>query len=321
MTGTTAGHGCPTSLTGADSARSERIARTCALGDPLADTVAAELHDRGRIARRSLAGLLAAGDTAGTLTPAQADLWHDVQAAGIEDLLGRGALVHHRADPESVRIVHGASSVAHVGAASDSPWSTSRLIRDGRLRPVAHRRVADTVHWAVIALEPGSLLADGPAHRATLRLRLRAAVLRHAQLHGLAAHTDPVLPGTPITQLDLLRCWLGATVRARALLTESRAVAAPVPAELRRIWQHLGHLLGVHAELLDAPGHLLELAAPGGVDVRRGASPALTAAVAVAVVDALTGEPPLVRSPRERILRTVRTVHRRAQKHPEAFAG
>lgn len=276
MTGTAAGHGRPTSLTGADTARSERIARICALGDPLADTVAAELHDRGRIARRSLAGLLAAGDTAGTLTPAQADLWHDVQAAGAEDLLGRGALVHHRGDPELV---------------------------------------------AVSALDPGSLLAGGPGHRATLRLRLRAAVLRHAQLHGLAAHADPVLPGAPITQLDLLRCWLGATARARALRTDSRAVAAPVPAELRRIWQHLGHLLGVHAELLDAPGHLLELAAPGGIDVRRDASPALTSAVAHGVVDALAGEPPLVRSSRERILRTVRTVHRRAQKHPEAFAG
>jgi hypothetical protein len=321
MTGTTAGHGHPVPLTGADTARSERIARICALGDPLADTVAAELHDRGRIARRSLAGLLAAGDTAGTLTPAQADLWHDVQAAAAEDLLGRGALVHHRADPELVRIVHGAGSVAHVGAASDSPWPTSALVRGGRLRPVAHRCVADTVHWAVSALEPGSLLAGGPGHQATLRLRLRAAVLRHAQLHGLAAHADPVLPGAPIAQLDLLRCWLGATTRARTLLTESRAVAMPVPAPLRRIWQHLGHLLGVHAELLDAPSHLLELAAPGGIDVRRGASPALTSAVAVAVVDALAGEPPLVRSSREHILRTVRTVHRRAQEHPEAFAG
>jgi hypothetical protein len=321
MTGTTAGHGHPASSTGADTARSERIARICTLGDPLADTVAAELHDRGRIARRSLAGLLAAGDTVATLTPAQADLWHDVQAAGTEDLLGRGALVHHRADPELVRIVHGAGSVAHVGAASDSPWPTSGLVRGGRLRPVAHRRVAETVHWAVSTLEPGSLLTGGPGHQATLRLRLRAAVLRHAQLHGLAAHADPVLPGAPVAQLDLLRCWLGATTRARTLLIESRAVAAPVPPELRRIWQHLGHLLGVHAELLDAPSHLLDLAAPGGIDVRRGASPALTSAVAVAVVDALAGEPPLVRSSRERILRTVRTVHRRAQKHPEAFAG
>jgi hypothetical protein len=321
MTGTTAGHGRPALSARADTARSERIARICALGDPLADTVAAELHDRGRTARRSLTEMLAAGDAAGALTPAQADLWHDMQASGAEDMLGRGALVHHRTDRELVRIVHGVSSVAHVGAASGNPWPTSGLVRGGRLRPDAHRRVAETVHWAVTALEPGSLLAGAPGHRATLRVRLRAAVLRHAQLHGLAAHVDPVLPGAPVTQLDLLRCWLGATTRARVLLAGSRPVAAPVPAELRRIWQHLGHLLGVHAELLDEPGRLLELAAPGGIDVRRGASPALTSAVTVAVVDALAGEPHLARSSRERLLHAIRAVHRRAQKDPEAFAG
>lgn len=58
MTGTTAGYGRPASLAGANAARSEWIASTCALGDPLADTVAADLRDRGRItrARAFLAG-------------------------------------------------------------------------------------------------------------------------------------------------------------------------------------------------------------------------------------------------------------------------
>jgi len=151
---------------------------------------------------------------------------------GSEAYLASGALW--------MTVAIGPGSLAHTYG---SPTISKVLMKTGNLDERTDRRLAETAIWLHHVLRPGGLHqgADGYVHTMQVRMlhaRVRATLLKHGW------NTTDF--GVPISQLDMLRTWLGFTyIPCSALQKIGITFDEHESRELYDLWKLIAHILGI----------------------------------------------------------------------------
>ncbi|MFC5747410.1 oxygenase MpaB family protein [Actinomadura rugatobispora] len=219
-------------------------------GDPLAAAVA-EMIARmpGRSGRRLFERALRDGidDPPRELV----ELFAEVDAVPYwvdPDLLDRGARAVCRTGLLGLTMVMPCASLYGGYLASRA---NKTLVRTGDLNTMAPRRLAETASWWVDVTTPGGMGRFQAGFTNTLRVRVMHAQVR-AAMHD-RDDWDHDAWDSPINQIQLtgtlLLFSLVMLLASRALgLRFSRADRAAV----LHLWRYVGHLMGVHPDLLPA---------------------------------------------------------------------
>jgi hypothetical protein len=230
--------------------RAELMGWALTTGDPLADAVVAEIHQRGREVRVALAQGLAQGlASVQDPPPAVAALLTQTETVPgyvDDELLDTGSQAYFNSPPAASAISLSAGALVRV---YDSPSIAKVLATSGRLVDGAARRLQETGSWVAAAMIPGALRVGAPGYVATLQVRmLHAHMRRLVRSRGY----DETADGVPINQVDLGRTWMDFTVtsyRAEEVMGFTRT--AGEMATIYRYWWYIAHLLGVDAKLVE----------------------------------------------------------------------
>ncbi|MDX3520511.1 oxygenase MpaB family protein [Streptomyces scabiei] len=303
------------------SVEAERMASLLTAGDPLADTVIAELDTYGPRTRQVLDAALRKGLAGLDEQPpeAVAALLKQVETPpswADPLMLHRGDVVSLSVPPMWFGLCAITSALVHTYA---SPAAARLLMRTDRPAQTAPRRLVEAGVWARQTVRPGGLLRGRPGYVATVETRLRHARLRATALMDW----DRGVPGLPIGQLDMARTWLGFTLVAhQALAAVGIDVTGEEERRLYRYWAYVAHLLGVDESLYEAVADhagarrlqdMLDAMAPCPDDTSRTA----TASVIGAQAHATAQAPGAVLS-EERLRDLIHWVLRRSLGHPAA---
>jgi len=219
--------------------------------DPVADEVVADLFRTGQVARINDA----LDHLSGNAQELPAGL-----PARLSEYLGSTAVLPPDADPDRIRraqdafAAHGvALGVALMYASLPSLYAGALggvqiLAMTGQLKDHYRRRAAETLRFILDVMEPGALEPGGKGIRATQKVRLMHATIRHfARVSGRWA----ALPewGAPINQEELLGTLLSFSSLAvdNAARLGSRLSDAEAE-DLLHAWGVVGAILGVDPE-------------------------------------------------------------------------
>jgi hypothetical protein len=219
-------------------------------GDPLADALAADIHDGHPRARQAvqlgihqgLDSLVDPPDSVVAFLTETERLPDYVD----DDLLDHGSTPFYTVPPAVHLISLSAGALIRV---YESPSIAAVLTATGRLVDGADRRIRETGKWVATAMLPGSLRVGQPGYVATLQVRLL-----HANMRRLvrSREYDESAYGTPINQVDLARTWMDFTVTSlQAEESMGFGLTSSEAATLYRYWWLLGHLLGIDARLIE----------------------------------------------------------------------
>lgn len=214
-------------------------------GDPLADAVAAWMHQAGMsVAHPLFERALQHG--IGSITDAPAPLrdffatceqtpdWVD------EDLLRQGAAVFQQAGMSAYYVLR---DIALMGGYQAAGFNRT-LILTGALKGRASRRVAETMKWTNDVTASGGMARFGEGFKSTVHVRLVHALIR-ARVRKMPEWDAPAL-GLPVNQADMAATYLGFSV---VLLLGLRAMGVPVSqAEghaVMHLWRYVCWLMGV----------------------------------------------------------------------------
>ncbi|MFD4673365.1 oxygenase MpaB family protein [Lentzea sp. NPDC058450] len=233
---------------GAD--RADLLQAALLTGDPPADAVIDEIHERGRHVRVAFNQGIAHG--LASLTdppPAVAALLHHVETTPeyVDDaLLDEGSLPFFT-KPAAVTAV--SLSAGALVRTYQSPSISTVLDMTGRLVEGAPRRLQETGKWLNAAMLPGSMRRGEPGYVGTLQVRLlHAAMRRLARTRGY----DEAAFGAPINQVDLARTWMDFTLTS---LKAEQAMGFDITTKeqdsLYRYWWYVAHVLGVEPNLVE----------------------------------------------------------------------
>lgn len=220
-------------------------------GDPLADALVEEMHDRGMGASRR--DLLRAAEhglaSVGAPGPALRAFFTHVEAAPayVDDrLLDEGPLPFFTIELGLHIVALSAGSLVRV---YQSPSIAYVLATTGRLVEGSERRLEETAKWVLEATLPGALRPGASGYVATLKVRLLHAHMRRlAREHSF----DEAVHGTPINQVDLARTWMDFTLTSWTAHDTLGMDLRPGELEqLYRYWWYVAHLLGIDARLVE----------------------------------------------------------------------
>jgi hypothetical protein len=233
----------------------DHLAAALRQGDPLADAFVEAAEPLGRARAMELVeialerGVGAVPDGDGRIKPlfdlfAQLEsvpLWVDPEA------LDLGCRTFRRTGPAASIVLSGFSLMGGYRSSA----VVKPLIRTGKLRYMASRRLLDTGLFVLAVTEPGGLGRGQDGYKAAVRVRLLHATIRRALLR--APDWDLDAWGVPINQADMLGTNLlfstGFLSGCRSLgLRFSREEAHGVV----HLWRYVGHLLGIDESLLPA---------------------------------------------------------------------
>jgi hypothetical protein len=230
--------------------RADLAAWALTTGDPLADAVVSDMHDRHPQARQAVQlgirnGLDSLVDPPDSVMAFLTDTERLPDYAD-DDLLDRGSAPFFTMPPAVHLISLSAGALIRV---YESPSIAAVLTSTGRLVDGADRRIRETGKWVATAMLPGSLRAGQPGYEATLQVRLL-----HANMRRLVRSRgyDERAYGTPINQVDLARTWMDFTVTTlQAEASMGFGLTTSEAATLYRYWWLVGHLLGIDARLIE----------------------------------------------------------------------
>ena len=148
--------------------------------------------------------------------------------------------------PKWISLAQSLGALVHTYA---NPKIAATLMRTGKLSgATASRRLLETQIWNLQLLKPHSLAVGGSGYIHTLQVRLMHARTR-AGLLG-ASHVSTT-PSMPIDQREMVHTWLGfSVVSLSALQTAGFSHTEAALDDIFCLWQLVGRLLGLHAELL-----------------------------------------------------------------------
>ena len=219
-------------------------------GDPLADAVAADIHDGHPQTRRAVQlgirhGLESLVDPPDSVVALLTDT-ERLPTYVDSDLHDHGSAPFFTMPP-AVHLI--SLSVGALIRVYESPSIAAVLTTTGRLVDGADRRIRETGKWVATAMLPGSLRVGQPGYEATLQVRmLHANMRRFVRSRGF----DEGAYGTPINQVDLARTWMDFTVTSlHAEESMGFGLTTAEAATLYRYWWLLGHLLGIDARLIE----------------------------------------------------------------------
>ncbi|MEU5881165.1 oxygenase MpaB family protein [Spirillospora sp. NPDC047279] len=222
-------------------------------GDPLAAGVA-EMIARmpGQSGRRLFERALQGGIDSLDDPPRELlDLFTEVDAVPYWvdlDLLDRGARVVSRTGLFGLTMVMPCASLYGGYLASRA---NKTLVRTGDLSTMAPRRLAETASWWVDVTSPGGMGRSGAGFKNTLRVRIMHAQVRAAM--NERDDWDHDAWDAPINQIQLTGTLL---LFSLVMLLASRGLGlrftAADRAAVLHLWRYVGHLLGVHPDLLPA---------------------------------------------------------------------
>jgi ER-bound oxygenase mpaB/B'/Rubber oxygenase, catalytic domain len=230
--------------------RADLAAWALTTGDPLADAVVSDMHDRHPQARQAVQlgirnGLDSLVDPPDSVAAFLIDTERLPDYAD-DDLLDRGSAPFFTMPPAVHLISLSAGALIRV---YESPSIAAVLTSTGRLVDGADRRIRETGKWVATAMLPGSLRAGQPGYEATLQVRLL-----HANMRRLVRSRgyDERAYGTPINQVDLARTWMDFTVTSlQAEASMGFGLTTSETTTLYRYWWLVGHLLGIDARLIE----------------------------------------------------------------------
>ncbi|MFG2084699.1 oxygenase MpaB family protein [Spirillospora sp. NPDC048824] len=222
-------------------------------GDPPADAVA-EMIARlpGGTGRRLFERALHEGIDAVEDPPSElVDFFAEIDAVPYwvdADLLDRGARVISRTGRIGLTTVMPCTSLYGGYLASRA---NKTLVRTGDLDTMAPRRLAETASWWVDVTSPGGLGRFDTGFKQTIRVRIMHAQVR-AVMRG-RDDWDRDAWDAPINQVQLTGTLL---LFSLVMLLGSRAMglrfSAGDRAAAMHLWRYVGHLMGVHRDLLPA---------------------------------------------------------------------
>ena len=220
------------------------------VGDPVADTLVAWMHEVGMrqawpLVNRGIdAGLSAVPEAPEPLraflqTVETRPAWVDA------DRLLQGARVCNLGGLAAMRglLVTGLMAGYQLAAINQT------LLATGALDKGAARRVAETTTWWVHVTTPGSMEPLGEGFRSTVRVRLIHALVRREVGRRPSWDVDDL--GVPVSQTDMQITYLGFSV---IYLLSMRLVGVWVPAREREdvmhLWRYIAWLMGVQEPFL-----------------------------------------------------------------------
>ncbi len=229
-------------------AKADRFGRFMLAGDPVADTLAAELLQGGSRApfERALAkGIGAVPDASPALRAFFAEVDHVPDWVN-PHLLRVGARTYQRTG-QSMMFVLSAWSLmnGYHSSAAVKPLMATR-----QLDAAAPRRLAETGRFLVEVCQTGGLHRFAPGLQTAVRVRLMHAIVRQVLLRKADWRTADW--GVPINQADMV----GTVLEFSLLLLEGCRMMGfhfePHESEaVVHLWRYVGHLSGVHPDLLD----------------------------------------------------------------------
>lgn len=231
-------------------ARADLVGSALTTGDPLADAVVTEIHERGPEVRAALRQGVEHGlSSLNAPPPAVAALLEQAETLPDyvdDDLFDRAPLPQYSM-PNAVHMI--SLSAGALVRVYQSPSIAKVLATTGRLIDGAPRRLAGTGKWVRTANLPGSMRRGEPGYVATLQVRmLHAHMRRLARTRGF----DEAVDGVPINQVDLARTWMDFTVTSfRAEAAMGFDLNSNELASLYRYWWYIAHVLGVDARLVE----------------------------------------------------------------------
>jgi hypothetical protein len=232
-------------------ARADLMQWALTTGDPLADAVVIEMHERGMRQSRELLGRglregLASLDDP---PPALKALLTETESRppyATDELIDS----YSRPFFTSPGPVHMVSlSAGSLVRAYESPSIARVLSISGRLVEGAARRIQETGKWLLTVMLPGSLRPGDAGYQATIQVRMV-----HAHMRKLAYDRgyDAARWGVPINQVDLGRTWMDFTLTSYTAEQEFGFALTSLETEsLYRYWWYIGHLLGVDPRLVE----------------------------------------------------------------------
>jgi hypothetical protein len=168
-------------------------------------------------------------------------VWYDARA------IDRAGDVLLRAGPLG-GLVLGAGSLVYGYA---SPAGNKPLVLTGRLEQQAARRVNETARFVQAVCRARGMRPGGDGWQIAIRVRLI-----HAQVRRMILKTDkwrPELWGAPINQHDMAgTLLLFSYVVVLGLQSLGMTVEAAEAERFIQLWRLVGHVLGVHPELIPA---------------------------------------------------------------------
>ncbi|HEU5028403.1 MAG TPA: oxygenase MpaB family protein [Spirillospora sp.] len=237
----------------ATPAQLEAFRAFAAAGDPLADAVAGMMARLpGGTGRRLFEQALRHG--VGTLDdppPELVEFFASVDTVPYwldPALLRRGARVVGRTGLLGLAVVMPCASLYGGYLASRA---NKTLLRTGELDSMAPRRLAETASWWVDVTTPGGLGRFDAGFTQTLRVRIMHAQVRAALARR--ADWDREAWDLPVNQVQLTGTLL---LFSLVMLLGSRALGLRFSAADRaaalHLWRYVGHLMGVHPDLVPA---------------------------------------------------------------------
>ncbi|HYF94705.1 MAG TPA: oxygenase MpaB family protein [Symbiobacteriaceae bacterium] len=220
-------------------------------GDPQADRVVAELAARGELARvrRLLETLLHSDQAVPEELPEAAVRW-------LEQTGDLPSWVNRR------RLERGAAFFAEHGVLVSLILATDSLVecyaaRKGvkvltatyRMAQNPYRRIAETAQWVLLVMAPGGLGPEGQGIRATQKVRLMHAAIRHLIL--AAGGWDLPGWGVPINQEDLAGTLMAFSyIVLRDLRKLGVTVSDGEAEDFLYIWRAVGEMIGVRPSVI-----------------------------------------------------------------------
>jgi hypothetical protein len=221
---------------------SAALSRTDRLGDDAAQALGA----LGPGGTAVLEEVLRAGRPVAGAPDALVTLLDDLAAHAVDhDQLDRGAQVLGRCEAAYVIAAKQALYWSFAGGASVKPLAWTAELR----RPeTAARRLAETGTFTVDAARPGRLRPGASAWQACVRVRLVHARLRRRLLDS--GRWDSAAWGAPINSADQSKTLLEfCHLPMRMLRLLGYRFDDEQTADVHALWHHVGHLVGVPAEL------------------------------------------------------------------------
>jgi mpaB/rubber oxygenase-like protein len=223
------------------------------LGDPLADALVAEMRTLpAGEGRRQFEQAIDHGiDTVDDPPPALAAFFADVEAVPAwldRDKLDLAARTVARAGllPGMLTMVDLGLMGGYLASKPDKV-----LVRSGDLEKKAARRLAETAKWGLDVTSPGGLDRFAPGFTGVLRVRITHAHIR-AAMHArddwdYENWDDPVNQVHMVGTLVLFSAVLVIGLQAMGYRFADRERDA-----IYHLWRYVGHLMGVHPDLLPA---------------------------------------------------------------------
>jgi hypothetical protein len=211
-------------------------------GDPLADAAAAELMRRGGMRRDPVEALEGAGPACRALLEHACTVprWADFEAMRPGSQLGLRTPVQ-----SALSLILGSLMESYASAKG-----AKVLVRGGKLKSQVIARLHDTTSFVLEIAASRGPKPGTKAHRHILRTRLVHAFIRRA----MATREDwDAAWGDPVNQEDYASTLLAFShVYLRSLQTLGVAVSDEESASIHHLWRWVGHVMGVHPELLTA---------------------------------------------------------------------